>query len=195
MTKKDSGLPKEAKKIKLPLHIKHQLLMEAGYKCGNPACHTVITLQIHHIQYVSEKGGNDPSNLLVLCPNCHSMHHEGLIPVQAISLWKGLLVALNQCFDRQGKDMLLFLYKTQNIQIRLSGDGVLAYAGLIGANLVEITQTDISYRSADMRTFVQTSHKLALTQKGILLVESWLTGNEEQFLKLVSGVYPKLDAG
>jgi hypothetical protein len=190
MAKKISGLPKEADRAKLPLNVRHQLLMEAGYKCGNPTCRNVITLDLHHIQYVSEGGGDDPSNLLVLCPYCHSMHHEGHIPVEAIRLWKGLLVALNQGFDRQGMDLLLFLHKTQDTQIRLSGDGVLTYAGLIGADLVAITETDVTFMApGELRKFIQTSHKLALTQKGTLLVEAWLAGNEEQFRKLISGAH------
>ena len=50
--------------------------MEAGYKCGNPTCRNVITLELHHIEYVSDGGGDDPSNLLVLCPYCHSEYCE-----------------------------------------------------------------------------------------------------------------------
>ncbi len=128
-------------RTKLPLRVRHQLLMEAGYKCGNPACRNVITLDLHHIEYVSEGGGDDPSNLLVLCPYCHSMHHAGNIPLEAIRLWKGLLIALNQAFDRQGMELLLFLYKTNANQLWYSADGVLSFAGLIGAGLVVIAET------------------------------------------------------
>jgi len=51
MAKKSVTLPCEADRHKIPVPIKHQLLMEAGYQCGNPKCPNVITLQIHHIQY------------------------------------------------------------------------------------------------------------------------------------------------
>lgn len=188
MAKKVTGLPKEAERTKLPLQVRHQLLMESGYKCGNPACRNVITLELHHIQYVSERGGDDPTNLLVLCPYCHSMHHAGHIPMEAIRLWKGLLVALNQGFDRQSLDLLLFLHKSQAIQIWLSGDGLVAFAGLIGAGLVAIAETNWSFRAPGDpgRMFHQSSHKLSLTEKGKLLVEAWLAGNEYQFRQLVS---------
>ncbi len=187
MAKKVSALPREADRTKLPLHLRHQLLMEAGYKCGNPACRNVITLELHHIQYVSEDGGDDPSNLLVLCPYCHSMHHAQHIPVEAIRLWKGLLVALNQGFDRQGIDLLLFLHRTKDNQLWYSADGVLTFAGLIGARLVEIAQTEMTIMAPnERRKFTQTSHKLAMTERGRLLIEAWLTGNEQRYCELIS---------
>ena len=187
MPKTSRKLPREAGRAKLPVAVRHQLLMEAGYKCGNPACRNVITLELHHIQYVSEDGGDDSSNLLVLCPYCHSMHHGGHIPVEAIRLWKGLLVALNQGFDRQGMELLLFLHRTKDNQLWYSADGILKFAGLIGAGLVIIAETDITFMApGERRKFTQTSHKLSLTQRGILLVEAWLAGNEEKYRELIS---------
>jgi hypothetical protein len=191
MAKKVTRLPREADRTKLPLHVRHQLLMEAGYKCGNPACRNVITLELHHIQYVSDGGGDDPSNLLVLCPYCHSMHHAGHIPVEAIRLWKGLLVALNQGFDRQGMELLLFLHKTKDNQLWYSADGLLSFAGLIGAGLVEIAQTEMTFMAPnERRKFTQTSHKLMMTERGRLLIEAWLAVNEQRYRELVSAGGP-----
>ncbi len=191
MAKKSATLPRECKRTKLSLSVRHQLLMEAGYKCGNPACRNVITLDLHHIEYVSQGGGDTPSNLLVLCPYCHSMHHAGHIPLEAIRLWKGLLVALNQAFDRQGMDLLLFLHNTNNNQLWYSADGILSFAGLIGADLVVIAKTDMTFMAPnEPKKFTQTSHKLALTLRGTLLVEAWLSGNESNYRKLISEESP-----
>ena len=187
MAKKAATLPREMERKKLPLPVRHQLLMEAGYKCGNPTCRNVITLDLHHIEYVSQGGGDHPPNLLVLCPYCHSMHHAGHIPVEAIRLWKGLLVALNQAFDRQGMELLLFLHNTNNNQLWYSADGVLSFAGLIGAGLVVIAKTDMTFMAPnEAKKFTQTSHNLALTPRGTLLVEAWLSGNESDYRKLIS---------
>jgi hypothetical protein len=62
---KEKSLPREADRKKIPMAVQHGLLMEAGYKCGNPTCRNVITLELHHIEYVSEGGGDEPENLLV----------------------------------------------------------------------------------------------------------------------------------
>jgi len=71
--------------------------MEAGYRCGNPRCPVILAvhiLQDHHIVHVSEGGGNQLSNLLALCPNCHTLYHHKEITRNSIRHWKGLLLAL-----------------------------------------------------------------------------------------------------
>jgi hypothetical protein len=179
----------------IPASVRLSLLMEAGYKCGNPACRNVITLEHHHIEYVSEGGGDEPSNLLTLCPYCHSMHHAGQIPLEAVRHWKGLLVALNQAFDRRGMDLLLFLHRTVKSPIMYSGDGVLTFAGLIGAGLVGLTTSQVSIAPGWVSSgtgfegtgvFGQTSHHVGLTPKGRLLVEARLKGDEKMFVDLIS---------
>lgn len=92
-----------SRRKKLALPQKHDLLMEAGYRCGNPRCPVILVVHIledHHIVHVSDGGGNQPSNLLALCPNCHTLYHHGQINREAIRHWKGLLLALNHAFDR-----------------------------------------------------------------------------------------------
>ena len=36
-------------------------------------------MQLHHIKQVAEGGTNDIDNIIVLCPNCHTKAHRGLI--------------------------------------------------------------------------------------------------------------------
>ncbi len=33
-------------------------------------------LNIHHVHRVADGGGNSPQNLVILCPNCHSLAHR-----------------------------------------------------------------------------------------------------------------------
>ena len=47
-------------------------MKSAGYRCTNLARRTILTLDIHHMVYVSEGGGNATENLLALFPNCHA---------------------------------------------------------------------------------------------------------------------------
>jgi len=145
-----------------------------------------------HIEYVSEGGADEASNLIVLCPYCHSMHHGGHIPVEAIRLWKGLLVSLNEAFDRQGMDLSLFLKKTPKNSLWYSSDGLTKFASLIGAELVEIAKTEVTYMAPnEQRKFTQTSHNLKLTDRGTLLVDAWLSGNEDKYRELISNESPK----
>lgn len=179
--------PREAKRSKLSVSLRQQLLIEAGYKCANPRCQNVITFEIHHIEYVSSGGGDEASNLLVLCPYCHSMHHTGHFSMEAIRLWKGLLVALNQAFDRKGLDLLLLLSSSPRNALWFSSDGLLHFAGLMGAGLVEIRSTDTTFMAPnEPRKFTQTTHNLQLTQKGKLLLDAWLSGDENRYRELIS---------
>ena len=86
-----------------------RVLTEAGYMCGNPVCRRVLTLELHHIAWVKDGGGNEPSNLLPLCANCHSLHTRRHIPTATIRHWKGMLIALSNAFDREGMDLLLYI--------------------------------------------------------------------------------------
>ena len=75
-----------SKKIKLAV------LTEAGYHCASPNCHNELTVDVHHIVEVSKNGGNEPGNLLPLCPYCHVKYHKGFIPSTSIRAWKKRIV-------------------------------------------------------------------------------------------------------
>ncbi len=51
----------------IKLSVKNHLLQKANYKCQYPGCEQDHFLQIDHIISVSQGGGNDTSNLQVLC--------------------------------------------------------------------------------------------------------------------------------
>jgi HNH endonuclease len=161
--------------------VRQQVLMEAGYHCGNPTCRHILTLQLHHIVWVKDEGSNDPANLLALCPNCHSLHTIGEIPESAIRHWKYMLLALNHAFDRESLDLLLFLRAAREREgetegrIGYSADGLLRFARLIGAGLVDFGLHSINYRARTRGYYVQ------LTESGELLVEAWIQGDEDKY--------------
>lgn len=164
--------------------MKQEVLLEGGYFCANPVCRHVLTLEVHHIVAVKDCGGNDPANLLALCPNCHARFHRRHIPPEAIRHWKGMQVALNEAVGRQSVDLLLFLRKYADIWY--SGDGVLPFARLIARGLVEIDATDFSFMAPNEgRLFRSSGHRLKLTDEGALLVEAWVAGDEIKFRRLV----------
>src|SRR5882672_1961629 len=128
---------------RLSEHVRIQILTEAGYRCV-PTCRTLFVLDLHHIDQISDGGGNEPSNLIALCPTCHRMFHARAIPVEAIRTYKGMLTALNHAFDADAVDMLLFVDQ-HGEAVQLSGDGLLRFARLISTGLVAMT---ITFRGA-----------------------------------------------
>lgn len=170
-----------ASKPKGPLRfsndVKQQVLLEAGYQCGKPACRNVLTLEIHHIVWVRDGGGNEPENLIPLCPICHSLHTAGYIPEAAIRVWKGMLQSLNNP-NRASADILLVLHRnsSSNHPILVSTDGLISLAGLLTAGLLEVTSSSSQISGPSSHS----SFRLAITERGRLLVEAWLAGDERQ---------------
>lgn len=166
------------------------ILLEAGYKCANPNCRHILTLEPHHIVWVKEGGDNDPENLIVLCPNCHSLHTKDHIPADAIRAWKSLLVSLNNP-NRASADLLLILcQEEQRIAIgddpsqpppfRFTGDGLAMLSGLLVSGLVEISRrfSGASFSGVGMPSF-----EVKLTDAGKRLVEAWLNGKPRAIRK------------
>jgi len=158
--------------------VRDEVLREAGYQCGNPACHNILTLDLHHMEWVKDGGGREATNLLALCGYCHDQHTAGHIPDSAIRHWKGILHALNHAFSKESMDLLLFLKKEPSSrQMQLSGEGVLKFAGLIAADLV------VMYRSI-LKTsgpLPGSTHNVRLTNRGEALVDAWLKGDEDVY--------------
>ena len=159
----------------IPESTKKEVLTEAGFRCAVPTCRTILALDLHHIIEVSANGSNDAYNLLALCPNCHALHHRGIIPQESIKVWKGMLVSLNGAFDKATIDDIIFLYKTPRNVLALSGDGVLKFSKLLSANLAEYK---IFLQNGPLITY-----EVWLSEKGQMLVEAWNSGNIEELKK------------
>jgi hypothetical protein len=187
MTSMPDKTTKTTKRKKIPLDTKQFVLLESGYKCANPSCRHILTLELHHIIWVKDGGGNKPENLLSLCPNCHSLHTAGHIPESAIRAWKSLLVSLNNP-NRASADLLLVLYddekriKTSGEDdkhpppFRFTGDGLIMLSSLLVSGLVEISRrySGAAYFGGGMPSF-----EVRLTATGRRLVAAWLSGQPE----------------
>ena len=165
--------------------VRDAVLLEAGFKCANPICRHILTLELHHIDWVKDGGGNVPSNLVALCPNCHSLHTAGHISRAAIEAWKSLLLSLNNP-HRASADLLLVMYEEEQRVgqsasgesepplFRFTGDGLAILAGLLTSGLIEITRrfSGASYfAGGGMPSF-----EVRLTPAGRRLVAAWRGG-------------------
>jgi len=61
-----------------------KFIQQAG-KCLGCGESDIRLLQVHHIKPFAKGGSNKPTNLSVLCPNCHQRAEQGLIKPTAIS--------------------------------------------------------------------------------------------------------------
>ena len=183
ITKKDVS-PHERNKLKLKTIT--IILTEAGYRCAVPTCRGILALDMHHIYQVAEGGGDDPSNLIALCPTCHSLYHRGYISSDAIYAYKAMLVAISRAFDLEAVDRLLFLNMLRKDFLIVSGDGLLHFARLIAANLASVEQKANN-------NFQLVTYAVNINQKGKLLVEAWRSGDRTRLKEVLGGPVPGAD--
>jgi HNH endonuclease len=173
--------------------VRDEVLREAGYKCANPTCRNILTLQLHHLVWVKDGGDNTAINLIALCGHCHDLHTQGHIPTSAISHWKGLLHALNHAFNKESMDLLLYLSHDGIENVWYTGDGFLRFAGLVAAGLVDIAESQYSvgvrYGNSAPTAPPTTAVRVRLSGKGRLLVDSWLKGDESQYKAALNSMF------
>jgi HNH endonuclease len=156
---------------KVPHNVTVAVLTEAGYRCAVPTCRTILAIDLHHMVEVAEGGGNEPSNLLALCPTCHALFHRGEIHRDSIYTWKSVLISLSQAFDLAALDQLLFLYRPEAANLRVSGDGVLQFSRLVAAGLATF---QLVLANGPLLLY-----SVTLTPRGVLLISAWLRGDRK----------------
>jgi hypothetical protein len=174
--------PKE--RDNLPQKTRVIVLTEAGYRCAVPTCRSILALDIHHIWEVSGGGGDDPSNLIALCPNCHALYHRGTIFEDAIYVYKSILIAISRAFDLEAIDRLLFLEQCAPDFLVVSGDGLLHFGRLIAAG----------YASTELKVnnnWQIVSYTVNISEKGKLLIEAWKQGDRTKLKQVMGGPVPK----
>jgi hypothetical protein len=150
------------------------MLIEAGYRCAVPTCRTILTIELHHIDPVREDGQNTPDNLIALCSNCHTMLEKGIIAREAINVYKTMLVALSQAFDKESISNLLFLKVIATDPLPISGDGVLKFSHLIASGLVEFKP------HTPVNVYPRTLFEVSVTPKGNRIIDAWYSGSMKQ---------------
>jgi hypothetical protein len=82
-------------------------------------------------------------------------------------------------------DLLLYLSYPGVENIWYTGDGFLKFAGLVAAGLVEIAEAQFSvgvrYGNRAPTSPPMTAVRVKLSDKGKLLVDCWLKGDETQY--------------
>jgi len=172
---KENKLTKVAPKERKKLSVKTitSVLTEAGYRCAVPTCRGIMAIDLHHIWEVNSGGGDEPFNLIALCPTCHALYHRGTIKEESIYSYKAMLVSLSNAFDLEAIDKLLFLEMLPQNFLIMSGDGVLSFARLIAAGFA-----DLSLMANNANLIV--TYSVNLSEKGRQLISVWKSGNREQ---------------
>jgi hypothetical protein len=164
------------KRKSLPISTKREVLHQSGYRCGNPTCRSILTIDIHHLVPITQGGPDTPDNLLPLCPNCHSLHHTGVIPLESVRAWKMLLLAMNEAYDRGSIDRLAALDSVG--QVYVSGDGLLSCSDLVAGKLLVVTPWGIPVTGGPSIQTQVPFYRLTLADRGRALLKAWKAGDQ-----------------
>lgn len=183
MAKKKATSEAPRERDKLPLKTRVLVLTESGYRCAVPTCRTILALDLHHLWEVAGGGGDDPSNLIALCPTCHRLYHQGFIPPAAIYAYKSTLVAIGRAFDYDAVDRLLFLAKCDVDYLIVSGDGVLHFSRLIAAGFADFEQKSNN-------NWQLVTYSINIRPKGRQFVDAWKLGDRKMLEAALKGPIP-----
>lgn len=148
------------KRPKIPRNVAQQVLIEAGYRCAVPTCRFPITEKAHIVSW-AETQNHSFSNLIALCPNCHTLYDGGQINKQAIIAYKKRLIFLSEIYSRFEIDVLDYL----KVQSRCIVPGEIIIKRLLDEQLVEIEET-VMWQSFDDGAAVPSILSVVLTDKG-----------------------------
>jgi HNH endonuclease len=162
-----------ASRVSIPAAVRRDVLIEASYRYAVPRCLTAIAIDVHHID--EDPSNNDPSNLIALCPTCHSAFHRKTYSVEAIKFWKLMLQQLNAAYDRNTINLLLMLAEFEEAKwdkYEVTGDGFLAFSPLFASGLIQV---NVFHRAAFSRGIPY--YEVKLSDKGRAIMKAWKDGD------------------
>jgi hypothetical protein len=161
-------------RVPIPAAVRREILIEASYRCAVPRCMTPLAIDVHHID--ENPANNDPSNLIALCPTCHSAFHRKTYSIEAIRFWKLMLQQLNAAYDRNTINLLLMLARLEEEsdwkKFEVTGDGFLAFSALLASGLINV---NIFHRAAYDRGMPY--YEVTLSEQGQATMKAWKEGS------------------
>ena len=102
----------------IPRELKRRVLVEAGHRCAIPTCRATTT-ELAHITPWAECKVHEFSNLIALCPNCHTRFDRGEIDRKSMTIYKANLGLLNGRYSDFERRMLEDLVQSGANSLRL----------------------------------------------------------------------------
>ena len=99
----------------IPTDLKRMVLIESGHRCAIPTCKHPTT-EIAHIIPWSKCKEHVFSNLIALCPNCHTRFDANQIDRKAMLAYKSNLALLNSRYSDLEKRIIDHFIKNPSIK-------------------------------------------------------------------------------
>jgi hypothetical protein len=165
----------------IPANVERAVLVEAGHRCAIPTCRAT-TVEIAHIEPWSLSNDHSFSNLIALCPNCHTRYDQKKeIDRKSIYVYKQNLALLNNRygeFERRFFDYCVRAHK-ESVVVGAGAELLLFNAELDGLVTLTSMQGDSpTVLATGELVFLPIQFVCVLTGKGRSFVDRYSTGVE-----------------
>ena len=151
----------------IPMIIKRQVLVEAGHRCAIPTCRFPTT-ELAHIEPWEKVQTHEHSNLIALCPNCHTRYDKGEIDRKSMLIYKQKITFLSDRYSKFELNVLDCLSKNGKVCVY----GYVSVKNLLDDGLIANSHTiatfDYSDGTKEVNEFVAT-----LTPQGKEFLSHW----------------------
>jgi hypothetical protein len=158
----------------IPLALRRQVLIEAGHRCAIPTCRQTPVELAHIIPWSSCKE-HEYSNLIALCPTCHTRFDRGEIDRKAMLSYKHNLGVINSRYcDFEQRVLRVFADNPRAETLWLPGGLEIMLMYLLQDSLLVDTRENSGVILSDMPS----QRLYAITQKGRDFIAKWMGSGE-----------------
>jgi len=161
----------------IPSRLRRRILVEAGHRCAIPTCRHPTTVVAHIIPWIKVKK-HEYSNLIALCPNCHTRADKGEIDRKSLRIYKRILQRLTDKYDRF--ELLVLNELRLRNPVIMAGNMLLLIKNLLDEEFVSIN-TDIEVEGVTYSISIgniPVNVEVLLTEKGKQFIDEWIKANE-----------------
>jgi HNH endonuclease len=159
----------------IPANLKRKVLVEAGHRCAIPTCRQTTT-EIAHIRPYHKVKKHEYSNLIALCPTCHTRFDRKEIDRKSMRIYKRRVAFLSDRYSRYELNALDYL----STKKRAIVPGCLIVKNLLDDGLIE------RYEETTLQAFADGDEELSffpivLTQSGRDFLDAWQDPSNKKF--------------
>jgi len=159
-------------RIHLPKELERLIKTESGHRCAIPTCKQYPVEIAHIISYAQVKE-HKFSNLIALCPTCHTRYDNHEIDLKAMFIYKSNLAIINSRFTELELTLLENLNKKSPLPI--SGAMMWLFQRLVFEDIIMIV-SESGIEFSDDFGDIESHLWVELTAKGNNVVSRWLEG-------------------
>ena len=162
----------------IPMETQRKVLIEAGHRCAIPTCRHPTT-EFAHIIPRRDTQDDDFSNLIALCPNCHTRYDHGEIDRKSIQIYKNNLSLLNGRYSDSERRVLSFFIDNPNERkIKLPYEYGILLKYLVDDGIIKLTDKNPGFSIMECCPIAPPFEEYELTPEGSQFINEIIDARE-----------------